>query len=63
MEWAKSNNERTPRGEARYRDPANNFNTWSGRGRRPAWLLAYINQGRSLEDFKIPRPRKARSQG
>lgn len=28
-------------------------NTWSGRGNRPRWLTAAINEGKKLEDFVI----------
>ncbi|BCZ85739.1 hypothetical protein PTKU64_94140 (plasmid) [Paraburkholderia terrae] len=44
----------TPKGDARYRDPANPLNTWSGRGQRPSWLAAYVEKGRSVEEFAIP---------
>ncbi|MFC0696514.1 H-NS family nucleoid-associated regulatory protein [Paraburkholderia humisilvae] len=44
----------TPKGIARYRDPANPLNTWSGRGQRPAWLNAYVEQGRAINEFMIP---------
>ncbi|WP_245725633.1 H-NS family nucleoid-associated regulatory protein [Pandoraea oxalativorans] len=43
-----------PSGEARYRDPANPLNTWSGWGQRPAWLVTYLDEGRQLEEFRIP---------
>jgi DNA-binding protein H-NS len=45
--------EKPPKGEPRYRDPANPFNTWSGRGKRPDWLRAYLDQGAQLSDFEI----------
>jgi DNA-binding protein H-NS len=45
--------QKAPKGEPRYRDPANPFNTWSGRGKRPDWLRAYLEQGAQLSDFKI----------
>ncbi|MEZ1894432.1 H-NS histone family protein [Pseudomonas aeruginosa] len=45
--------ERPPRGKARYRDPANPFNTWSGRGKRPTWLREYLDAGRTLAEFEI----------
>ena len=38
---------------AKYRDPDNPKNTWSGRGVKPRWLSAYIGQGRSIEDFGV----------
>lgn len=48
-----ANAEKVPKGEPRYRDPANPFNTWSGRGKRPDWLRAYLEQGAQLSDFEI----------
>ncbi|HGA2320490.1 TPA: H-NS family nucleoid-associated regulatory protein [Pseudomonas putida] len=44
--------EKPPRGAARYKDPANPFNTWAGRGKRPSWLRSYLEQGRLLEEFE-----------
>lgn len=35
----------------RYRD--NNGNVWIGRGPRPRWLKAELEQGKSLEDFLV----------
>lgn len=45
--------EKAPKGPARYRDPANPFNTWTGIGKRPEWLRQYIAQGRALSEFEI----------
>jgi DNA-binding protein H-NS len=42
-----------PRGRPRYRDSANPFNTWSGRGKRPDWLRKYLAEGRELSEFEI----------
>lgn len=39
--------------EPKYRDPANPERTWSGRGKRPRWLAAEIDSGKSLESFQI----------
>jgi DNA-binding protein H-NS len=36
-----------------YQDPADPSNTWGGRGRTPAWLSRYINQGRKLDEFRV----------
>lgn len=41
------------RASIRYRDPGNHKNTWTGKGRIPRWLSAYINQGQSIDKFKI----------
>jgi len=45
--------EKAPKGEPRHRDPANPFNTWSGRGKRPDWLGAYLDLGAQLPHFEI----------
>lgn len=39
--------------DARYRNPANPDQTWSGRGRRPDWINAALSEGRDLADFAI----------
>ena len=38
---------------AKYRDPDNQFNTWTGRGRKPAWLEAHLKAGKTLEEMAI----------
>ena len=37
----------------KYRNPNNSDETWTGRGRKPTWLVAAIDQGKSLNDFYI----------
>jgi DNA-binding protein H-NS len=37
----------------KYADPANPDNTWSGRGRKPKWLAAALENGASVEDFAL----------
>ena len=37
---------------ARYRDPASG-KTWTGRGRRPAWVAVVEAQGKSRDDCRI----------
>lgn len=37
---------------AKYRDPASG-KTWSGRGRRPAWVMALEAEGKSLDSCKV----------
>ena len=39
---------------AKYRDPQNRRNTWSGRGRMPHWLAEKTKRGQSAADFLIP---------
>ena len=38
---------------AKYRNPNDAAQTWSGRGRQPVWLAALLAEGKSLEDFLI----------
>jgi DNA-binding protein H-NS len=37
----------------KYRNPANASETWTGRGRKPTWLVAQLDQGREINDFLI----------
>jgi hypothetical protein len=39
----------------RYRNPENQTETWTGRGRRPRWLTAKLRAGGILSDFVIQR--------
>ncbi|WP_019864328.1 H-NS histone family protein [Methylovulum miyakonense] len=41
------------RAEAKYRNPDNHSQTWSGNGRKPAWLVELIGTGKTLDDFII----------
>ena len=38
---------------AKYKNPANAKETWTGRGRKPLWVVAALDSGKSLEDLKI----------
>lgn len=42
---------RTP--SIRYRNPEEPTQGWSGRGRKPNWLLNYLEAGRSLKEFEV----------
>lgn len=42
-----------PKSPAKYRNPANAGDTWSGRGRKPHWVLALQKSGKNLEDYTI----------
>ena len=44
---------RGTRAVVRFRDPDNPANTWAGRGRRPKWLQAAIENGRDPADFAV----------
>jgi len=37
---------------AKYRDPSSG-KTWSGRGRRPGWVVDLENQGKTLDSCRI----------
>ena len=39
--------------EAKYRNPNDATQQWSGRGRQPAWVKTWIESGKSLEDTKV----------
>jgi DNA-binding protein H-NS len=41
-----------PRVLPKYRNPQTS-ETWSGRGKRPRWLVAAIKSGRKMEEFRI----------
>ncbi|EGD4232519.1 H-NS histone family protein [Salmonella enterica subsp. enterica serovar Meleagridis] len=45
--------EKRPKGDPVYRDPDNPFNTWTGIGKRPAWLNAKLDAGISLESMRM----------
>jgi DNA-binding protein H-NS len=41
-----------PRVLPKYRNPQTS-ETWSGRGKRPRWLVAAMKSGRGMEEFRI----------
>jgi len=41
------------KGEARYANPENPEQTWTGRGRRPRWFQEALDSGRAPEDFAL----------
>ena len=40
-------------GVAKYKNPENHSETWTGRGRKPNWLLARLSKGAKMADFEI----------
>jgi DNA-binding protein H-NS len=42
-----------PRVFPKYRNPSEPSETWSGRGKRPRWLAAALETGRTIEEFVI----------
>lgn len=51
--FAKAKKTTTGHVAMKYRDPKKPTNEWSGRGRSPTWMQAYLNAGKSKEDFLI----------
>src|SRR5262245_59250395 len=45
-----------PKVRPKYRNPRNPAETWTGRGKRPRWLMAELRSGEKLENFLIARP-------
>ncbi|MCA6107176.1 H-NS histone family protein [Bradyrhizobium cenepequi] len=44
---------RYPRVPPKYCNPMEPTETWSGRGKQPRWLVAALQSGRKLEEFRI----------
>ncbi len=42
-----------PKGVAKYANPENPAQTWTGKGRKPNWINAGLDAGKSLDDFAI----------
>ncbi len=40
-------------GKPKYRNP-DDGRTWTGFGKKPGWLKDYLDQGRDIEEFRIP---------
>lgn len=40
-------------GIAKFRNPKDASQTWTGRGRKPNWLLDAVKKGAKIESFKI----------
>ena len=41
------------KGEPKYQNPENPRQTWTGRGKRPSWIKAALEQGKSLDELRI----------
>jgi DNA-binding protein H-NS len=44
-----------PTVKAKFRNPDQPSETWSGRGKRPRWLDAQLRSGKPIDDFRIDR--------
>ena len=40
-------------GVAKYANPDNRSDTWTGRGRKPNWVVELLKKGSKLSDFEI----------
>jgi len=40
-------------GPAKYANPADRSDTWSGRGRKPGWFIVALSKGKKPEDLAI----------
>lgn len=53
----KDRDDKTPakkaKGAVKYRNPEDPQQTWTGRGKRPRWLVDSLAAGRRLEEFAI----------
>jgi DNA-binding protein H-NS len=49
-----------PRVLPKYRNPQTS-ETWSGRGKRPRWLVAAMKSGRKMEEYRIDEAGGSRS--
>lgn len=41
------------KGVAKYANPADPTQTWTGRGRKPNWVLDALREGKSIDDMMI----------
>ena len=44
-----------PAVKAKFRNPEQPSETWSGRGKRPRWLDAQLRSGKRIDEFRIER--------
>ena len=51
----KSPRRKYPKVLPKYQSPTPPFETWSGRGKRPLWLVSALKSGGKMEDFEIAR--------
>lgn len=42
-----------PVGAAKYANPDDRSDTWTGRGRKPNWLVTRLKKGAKLDDFSL----------
>ena len=42
-----------PKSAPKYRNPKDPAKTWTGKGRKPGWIVEGLEKGKKLEDFAI----------
>lgn len=42
-----------PKSAPKYRNPKDPSKTWTGKGRKPGWIVEGLKKGKKLEDFAI----------
>jgi len=42
-----------PKSAPKYRNPKEPTKTWTGKGRKPGWIVEALDKGKKLEDFAI----------
>jgi DNA-binding protein H-NS len=47
----------------KYCNPLDRSQTWSGRGKKPKWVVAALKEGQGLEDLNIEHVKNDRKQG
>lgn len=53
VESGKGKRKKGTKAEPKFRNPNDPTQTWSGLGRRPAWILEHVENGGNIEDFAI----------
>lgn len=43
----------TKKAAPKYQHPEDPSTTWTGRGRKPLWVLAALDEGKTMEDLEI----------
>lgn len=46
----------------KYRNTDNDEETWTGRGRKPTWLVEALASGRDIEEFAVQCPNKSQAE-
>jgi len=53
VEAEKAGKKKGQKNPAKYRNPANPSQTWTGRGHQPGWIKEALDAGKSLDVFEI----------